>query len=423
MKVKVRGSEVDGFLSAPPSKSLTHRALLCSAMASGSSVIRRPLISDDTMATREVLDSLGIDISGNRLKWKVQSGVPRPPEHPLFCYESGTTLRFMTAFCALIDGECELIGGPSLSRRPMEPLLSGLRQLGIQCESCDGELPVKVYGGGLKGGEVEISGDISSQFISALLLVAPKAEEDIILRLTTQLESKPYVDLTIDVQEKYGVHVSASKNMEYFEICSQEYSSTDYNVEGDWSSAVFPMAAAALTGKVIVNDLELDSKQPDSAFMKVLTDMGIKYRSGCDGISVERGHPTGFNIDLSDTPDLFPVLTAMAAAADGVSEFRGLSRLRYKESDRILAMMEGLKRMGIEVNSLDEGMNIEGGEPKGGIIDPKNDHRIAMAFTVLGLMAEGETTIIDAECVSKSYPGFWRDMKSIGAEIELITDE
>lgn len=423
MIVKVRESEIDGSLSVPPSKSLTHRALLCSAMAGGRSRVKMPLISDDTKATRNVLRGLGIDISANKNQWRVTGGEPRNPGQPLFCNESGTTLRFITAFCALVDAECKLTGGPSLSNRPIEPLLAGLRQLGVQCKSNDGKLPVKVRGGNLEGGKAEIPGDISSQFVSALLLIGPKAEEGIKLGLTTNLESKPYVNLTMDVQEKYGVKVLTSRDMKHYEVERQDYRPTDYRVEGDWSSAVFPMASGALTGNITVTNLDADSKQPDSAFINVLNKMGVKPQLNSDGISVKKGSLESFKVDLSDTPDLFPILTALASVADGVSELRGLDRLRYKESNRILAMMEGLQRMGIEVNKFHEGITVKGGKPEGGTIDPKKDHRIAMAFTILGLVSKGETVILDAECVSKSYPRFWPDMKSIGADVQLIKDE
>jgi 3-phosphoshikimate 1-carboxyvinyltransferase len=201
MKVMIKKSEVAGRVSAPPSKSATHRALVCSALASGKSLIRSPLRSDDTEATLRVLQQLDTGCSDDLDLWEVRGGSLRAPGSDLFCGESGTTLRFVTALCSLVDGECNLTGGPSLSKRPVEPLLDALRQLGVECESTGGYPPVKVNGTGrIGGGDVEVRGDVSSQFVSALLFVAPFSESSIRVKTTTTLESKPYVKMTMDTQ-------------------------------------------------------------------------------------------------------------------------------------------------------------------------------------------------------------------------------
>jgi 3-phosphoshikimate 1-carboxyvinyltransferase len=403
---------------------VTHRALVCSALAEGYSVIREPLISEDTEATRRVLEQLGVGISRKDGAWKVAGGSLRKPEFDLHCGESGTTLRLVTALCSLVDGECKLIGGPSLSKRPIGPLVDGLKQLGTECESTGGLPPVTVKGKGrLPGGEAVLPGDISSQFVSAILIAAPRGEKDTTLRLTTRLESRPYIELTMEVQHIFGVSVEASEGMEKFRIERQSYRPANVTVERDWSAAAFLLGAGALAGKVTVEDLNMGSSQGDAAILAILDEMGATVVCMGDSITVEMAPLSGIELDLSDSPDLFPVVASLCAAASGQSVLRGLRRLRLKESDRVAAMTGGLVGMGVRCELVGDILTIEGGSPKGCVIDPWGDHRIAMAFSILSLAAEGETTILDAECVSKSYPGFWGDLEALGVELRRDADE
>ena len=418
MKVVIRKSEVAGRVSAPPSKSATHRALVCSALAPGKSLIRSPLRSDDTEATMRVLQELDTGCSDDLDRWEIRGGSLRAPGSDLYCGESGTTLRFVTALCSLVDGECNLTGGPSLSKRPVEPLLMALRQLGVECESTGGYPPVKVNGTGrIGGGDVEIRGDVSSQFVSALLLVAPFGDGSIRVKTTTPLESKPYVKMTMDTQRMFGVAVQASENMREYQVEGQAYRPADVTVEGDWSSAAYLLAAGALSGEVSVDNLNQDSSQADRTILDILRAMGAQVKVRKNSCYVERSELEAIEADLSDSPDLFPVTASLCAAASGRSVLKGLGRLRFKESDRVAAMTEGLRAMGIQVRRGDDSLMIEGGSPHGGMIDPHQDHRIAMALSVLGMVADGKTTVLDADCVSKSYPMFWDDMARIGADI------
>jgi 3-phosphoshikimate 1-carboxyvinyltransferase len=418
MKVRIRKSEVGGRVGAPPSKSMTHRALICSALATGESMIQTPLISDDTQATLRVLRGLGLDISEGSGLWGVHGGTLKEPEADLFCGESGTTLRLVTAVCSLTHGECRLTGGPSLSKRPVEPLLEGLGQLGVDCESKGGFPPVKVRGRGeITNGDVEMRGDVSSQFVSAILLVAPFGDGATQIRLTTPLESRPYVRMTMDVQRVFGVEIQASDDMRDYWIERQGYRPADIAVEGDWSSATYLLAAGALAGDVTVENLSHGSGQADTAIIDILEEMGAQVKHRGSSFSVEKTELRAVEADLSDSPDLFPVMASLCSAASGKSVLQGLRRLRFKESDRVAAMVEGLGKMGVKTAREGDSLVIEGGRLKGGVIDPRNDHRIAMALSILGLVAEGETTILDAGCVSKSYPGFWEDMTGIGADI------
>jgi 3-phosphoshikimate 1-carboxyvinyltransferase len=387
-------------------------------------VIRDPLISDDTGATGRVLEQLGVGISRMDGAWKVAGGSLRKPESDLHCDESGTTLRLVTAMCSLVQGDCKLVGGPSLTKRPVGPLVDGLRQLGADCESTGGFPPVAVKGrGGLPGGEAALPGDVSSQFVSAILIAAPRGEKGTTLRLTSRLESRPYVELTMEAQRIFGVSVEASSDMIEYRIERQSYLPADMTVEKDWSAAAFLLGAGALAGKVTVEDLKTGSSQADAAILGILDEMGATVVGKGGSVTVEKAPLSGIELDLSDSPDLFPVVASLCAKASGRSVLRGLRRLRLKESDRVAAMTGGLVEMGVRCELVDDTLTIEGGSPIGCVIDPWGDHRIAMAFSMLGLAAEGETAILDAECVSKSNPGFWGDLEALGVELARDADE
>jgi len=418
VRVTLERSEIHGRITAPSSKSMTHRAVICSALAQGRSRVERPLSADDTEATLRVVQALGVGVEKLKETWIIEGGALNPPTEPLDCGESGTTLRLMTAVCALVEGPSVLKGGPSLSGRPVEPLLDALRKLGVDCESRGGNPPVKVHGkGGFEGGEVSIRGNISSQFVSALLLIAPFTPEQLRMKVTTRLESAPYVGMTLDAMRAFGVQAEASEGYREFTVKRQAYTPTTFPVEGDWSSGAYMLAAGALAGKVSVEGLHPGSKQADAAIVEVLGEMGAEPQFRGHGVSVERAELRGIDWDLTDSPDLFPVVAALCSAAKGESRLRGIKRLRLKESDRIASMVEGLSRMGLKTESSDETMIIHGGAPEGAVIDPHDDHRIAMAFGVLGITARGVTTIEDAGCVSKSYPDFWEDLETLGAQI------
>ena len=421
MRVIIKKSEVDGRTTVPPSKSYSHRALICSALANGESTIISPLISDDIEATADVLEKLGISVTRGSKSWKIQGGTLQKFDGDLYCRESGTTLRLMTAFCTLVNGKSRLTTGQTLSNRPVGPLVDGLNQLGANCISNEGFPPVSIMGNNsLKGGIAKIPGNITSQFVSAILLVAPLTDEGVTLRLTTPLESKPYVLMTIDAQHHFNVESIASPSMKEFFIRKQEYKPKTYKVEGDWSSASYILAAAALTGRVEVIGLNTFSSQADMKIIDVLRMMGAKISSTQESIIVERARLNGIEVNVSDQPDLFPVISILCATANGRSIIHGTRRLRFKESDRLAATEEGLRRMGVKTQKRDHSFLIEGTYTRGSVIDPRMDHRIAMAFGVLGLASDGETTILNAECVSKSYPEFWHTLENLGSQIRRL---
>jgi len=384
-------------------------------MSEGTSTVRRPLICDDTEATLESLVRLGAEAKRTRGAIRIAAGGDPPPARTLDCRESGTTLRLLTPVCGTIAGPTTLTGGPSLSRRPVGPLVDALRQLRIDVNCAEGYPPVTVGGEGrVPGGSATIRGDVSSQFVSALLIVAPMAERDTEIRVTTPLESRPYVRMTMDAMRLHGVEAQASADMRRFTAPLVGYRPADVEVDGDWSSAAPLLAAGALGGDVAVKGLNPQSSQADTAILGVLGDMGAELHVVGDGVRAVESGLSATSLDLSDCPDLFPVVSGLAAAAKGVSSLSGLRRLRLKESDRLQAMAQGLERMGASLRLEGDRLLIRGGSLKGAEVDPQGDHRIAMAFAALAAAAEGPTVICDAECVSKSYPGFWRDMARLG---------
>jgi len=418
MKASISKGEVKGRVKAPPSKSYTIRGLMCAALAKGESEIINPLSSDDTKASIDVLSKIGVRIRQEEDLWRVGGGDFHEPDTDLFCGESAATLRFMTAICSLIPGRCRLVSGHSLSQRPVKLLVQALRQLGVDCLYLDGEAAIVIKGGRLKGGVTELPGNVSSQFVSALLLISPFAEEGVKIRLTTPLESQSFVSMTLECLKKFGIKVECSKDLRKFEVLKQSYEPATYTVEGDWSSASYFLALGAVCGEVEVENLNPESLQGDKMILNFLRDMGALVKVNKNSVKVIKSRLNAIRADLSDCIDLLPTMAVLAAAADGVSKFTGVERARIKESNRVAAVKEGLERMGIKVAEERNRLTITGSELKGSVIDTRDDHRVAMAFSILGSIA-GRTIINGAECVSKTYPEFWDTLKGIGGEVRI----
>ena len=417
MKASINKSKIAGKVVAPSSKSYTIRGLVCAALARGESEIISPLGSDDTEAAIEVLNKIGVRVLQGKNSWQVSSGNFSEPPSDLFCRESAATLRFMTAISALVPGKCRLTAKPSLARRPIDPLLQALKQLGVDCYQ-DEKASVVVKSGQLKGGVTELPGNISSQFISALLLISPFADDGARIRLTTPMESQPFVLMTLEYLEKFGIEVESSPDLREFETLRQTYQPAKFRVEGDWSSASYLLALGAVSGEIEVENLNAESLQGDRVILDFLKDIGASVTVGKNSITVGRSRLKALRANLTDCIDLLPTVAVLAAVADGVSEFTGIERARLKESDRVSAVKEGLERMGIQVSEGKNKLSITGSTPQGAVIDSKGDHRIAMAFSLLGLSGNG-TVIEDAECVAKTYPEFWDTLKSAGGEVKI----
>jgi 3-phosphoshikimate 1-carboxyvinyltransferase len=418
MKVTISKSVIKGKVAAPSSKSYTIRGLMCAALADGESRVINPLGSDDTEAAENVLGGIGIGIKKEGDVWLVSGGNFIAPKSELFCNESAATLRFMTAVASLVPGECRLTTAPSLSVRPIISLIDAVRQLGVECSYNEENGVVTVSGGRLAGGVTELPGNISSQFVSALLMIAPFAEEGLKIRLTTPLESQSFVLMTLECLKKFGIEIEHSDDLREFEAVPQKFRPAEYVVEGDWSSASYLLALGAIAGEIEVTGLNPESLQGDRVILDIVEKMGADVTVKEGSIAVRRSELRSIDVDLNESIDLLPTVGVLAAAARGTSELTGIERARLKESDRISAVAEGLSGMGIAVEEERNRLKITGSEARGSVIDTRSDHRIAMAFGMLGVTA-GDTVIDNAECVSKTYPEYWDVLRSIGGEVKL----
>ena len=416
MKALIKKSGISGKASAPASKSYTIRALMCAALAEGESRLLNPLAADDTEAASEVLEQIGVSIRKEGDCWRVRGGSFHQPQANLFCRDSAATFRFMTAMASLVPGECRLVAGESLAKRPIEPLPSSLAQLGVNC-TVDGSRVI-VSGGHLAGGTAQLPGDISSQFVSALLLIAPMAAKGVSIRLTSPPRSRPYLEMTLDCMRKFGIAIDTSNDLTVFEVMPQQYKASAYTIEGDWSSVSYLLALGAAVGEVTVSNLEHNSLQGDRIMLNLLQQMGADIEMKEDSITVRKSNLKAITADLADCIDLLPTMAVLAAIAEGESRFNGISRARIKESNRVLAVKDGLENMGINIIEEEDSLSIKGAKPSGATIDSFNDHRIAMAFSILGA-AVGDTIIKNAECVSKTYPDFWQTFQNLGGEVKF----
>lgn len=416
MTLTVHPTNVQGTLPAPPSKSITHRAIFA-ALTAGGGTITRPLLSDDTRASLSALGILGADHIATHREITVRGGPPAGGG--IDAANSGTTLRFATAQAALAPQTSTLTGDASLNERPMQPLVDALNELGAPATCRDDGTPPVTVTGPLDGDEVEISGDVSSQFASALLLAAPRIEDGLTVTVTQPIRSRPYIDLTVRMLDAIGVPVTEDPEGT-FHVEQGPQRRLRVTVPGDYSGAAFPLVAGALgNGPVTVTDLDPDSVQGDARIGAILERFGCTVTRESDAVTVKGGALSGTKVDLGDSPDLFPALCALAAGSEGTTVLEGAPHLRSKESDRIDAMVTGLNRLGVTAESLEDGARIEGGAVEGGRVESQGDHRIEMAFAVLGLIAEGPLTVAgESRAHAVSYPGFVDAMRGLGARIE-----
>lgn len=426
MKVKIAPSKINGTVTAPPSKSVTHRAIICAALSSGKSIVKNILLSDDTKYTIEGLKSLGVKIKENKNTLEIlgSGGNLTAPAREVFVGNSGSSLRMLTAISALTKGETVINGDKRLCQRPILDLLKALKTLGIktECLKKNNCAPVKIYGGKIKGGKIKIAGHISSQYISSLLLISPFAKKPLIIEVEEDLKSKPYVSLTIEVMKKFGVKVENNKFKTLKVKSNQKYTAQNYSIEGDYSSASYFFAAAAVTnGSVCVKNLNPNSSQGDKYFLDVLKKMGCKVSASKSEACVSGTNTLdSLEIDMNDYPDIVQTTAVVASFAKGESAIKNINHLRFKESDRIETTLKELKKMNIKCSYDLEGLKIKGGKLNGATINTHNDHRIAMSFAIAGLNAYGQTIIENAQVVNKSYPNFFNDLKKIGGNIKVI---
>jgi 3-phosphoshikimate 1-carboxyvinyltransferase len=437
MKATVRRSTIKGEISAPPSKSYTHRAIAIASLARRSDIFY-PLISGDTKATINAAKCLGARIEiereheekVTRITIEGTEGSPRTPEDVLNAENSGTTLRFFTAVSSLCEGAAVLTGDASLRKRPNLPLLKSLNDLGSEAFSTkgDGTAPIVVKGR-LRGGETTIDASISSQFISALLIACPLAEKNSYI-LANNLTSVPYMRMTTEVLEKAGVEVHFSRSTtshDYsFEVeGGKRYDLGRFTVPGDFSSVSYLLAAAALTESELKIRNLFPSAQGDARIVELLREMGVEIRwNKEEGVVEVKGAEDatlkGIKVNMRENPDLVPTIAVLAAVAAGTTEITGVAHLRYKETDRLRFLREELRKMGVRIEEKEDGLLIEGKrkkELKAAKVYSHEDHRLAMALIVAALSAGGATVIEGAECANISYPSFFEDMLDLGADI------
>lgn len=402
---------LDATVSLPGSKSYTHRALIVSALAEGASILFNALRSEDTDHTLCALKKLGAPIlwKEDGLHVHGKGGKLSASEERIFVGNSGTSMRLLTATAALKKGKTLLDGSERIRKRPIAELIHGLAALGVNAYSKEGNgyPPVVIESQGIKGGWVRINGSESSQFLSAILIAAPYAMEDVSVEVTGHLTSRPYVDITCDVMSAFGVEVQREGDRFFLVRAGQRYQPRQYRIEADASHASYFFSAAAVTGgKVRVRGFTPDSLQGDVGFLNILERMGGRVFREEGWAEVRGGALHGIEVDMNGMPDLVPSLAVTAAFARGQTLIQNIGHLRLKESDRIAVLSTELRRMGIYVEEGEDWLRIEGGNGRGVEIDPQNDHRIAMSFAVAGLIIPG-IKIKNPQCVRKSFPDFW----------------
>lgn len=418
--ITFKGGSVRGKVTPPSSKSFTHRAIILSALAGGKSKVYNPLISFDTEATMEAMRSMGADIHVEGGTIHISSNGLHAPDRTIDVRNSGTTLRLMTGVVSTFDAETILTGDESIQKRPMGPLLDALSSKGVVCSSKDGKPPVSVKGP-LSGGDIGIEGSMSSQFVSSLMISAPLAHSPMDIRVKGELVSKPYADITLSMMRAFGAKVEETGYG--YHVDNEPYRPRDYTVPSDYSSAAFPLVAGALGGEVTVCNMDPESKQGDRKIADILEMCGMEITRDGDRITCRRtGRPKAVDVDMSDIPDLFPIVSVLLSTADGESRLYGAPHLRFKESDRIQLTTDMISALGGDITGTDDGCIIRGVERlKGGRIVHDGDHRMMMSAAVASLICDDPVIMEDDACWNVSYPGFVEEICSLGMRCDRCT--
>lgn len=412
MEITLPPGRVAGALTPPCSKSYAQRALAASLLAEETSVLHNVEFCDDTRSALRCIEALGAEVTPVDDHTLAIRGGLRPRSNILHVGESGLATRLFTPVAALWHESLRIEGEKSLLQRPMSMMIGPLRQLGARVADCDGFLPFEVCGP-LHGGTAEVDGSVSSQFVTGLLLALPLAAEDTTLHVRKAV-SVPYLDMTVDTAARFGVEICHNDYSEFYIPGGQRYRGTDFAIEGDWSAAAMLLVAGATAGEVTLHNVSMLSKQADTAVCEALVRAGAAVIDEPHSITAAHRPLRAFEFDATHCPDLFPALAALAAAAEGVSILRGTSRLVHKESDRAEAIRQEYGKLGIEVDLSEEDvMRIRGGEIRPAAVQSHGDHRMAMSLAVAALRAAGPVTIEGAECVAKSYPDFFDDLRTL----------
>ena len=423
MKVTIQPSELKGIIQAPASKSSMQRACAAALLAKGKTIIQNPGHSNDDKAALGIIQSLGATTELVDGEWHVDSNGLDPVASKVNCGESGLSIRMFASIAALSEEEITIVGEGSLLTRPMDFFDEIFPKLQVKIKSNGGKLPLVIQGP-LEPTDIEIDGSLSSQFLTGLLMAYAAADAKDVSIKVKNLKSKPYIDLTLDVMKQYGLKVPENRNYEEFYFANETHNSEtvtrNYIVEGDWSGGSFLLVAGAIAGPITVRGLDLASTQADKAIVDALMKANAGIAMDGKAIQLVPAEMTGFEFDATDCPDLFPPLVVLAAYCKGTTRIKGVSRLTHKESNRALTLQEEFGKMGVKIELKGDMMFVNGGViVRGARVHSRHDHRIAMACAVAALKAEGEVIIDEAQAIKKSYPDFYRDLKSLGASLSL----
>ena len=417
MQVTISPSKVNGVITAPASKSAMQRACAAALLRGGKTVLHNPGISNDDKAALDIITQLGAVVTSDEHIITIESNGVSPVNDTINCGESGLSARMFTSIAALSQTPIQVTGSGSLCKRPFSFFTDTLPQLGVTCASNNGLLPLHITGP-LQPKNIAVDGSLSSQFLTGLLFAFAAAKASDVTITVHRLNSKPYIDLTLQVMKAFGLPVPINNNYESFSYqATQSHKVTDqpfnYSVEGDWSGAAFLLVAGAIAGDLVVKGLNVFSTQADKAVLQALMQSGANISIEESQIHIRKSRLKPFHFNATDCPDLFPPLVALAAYCEGTTVIEGVHRLTHKESNRALTLQEEFAKMGVTITFQDDLMLIKGGEGVvGATVHSRHDHRIAMACAVAALGALGEVTIEEAEAVNKSYPQFWEHLQA-----------
>lgn len=421
--LKIYPSKLKGEVKIPPSKSMAHRAIICAALSDGLCIIENIDYSDDIIATIDAMNSLGARIVKHKDYIEVMGAYgsgEKPQETRIIdCNESGSTLRFLVPISLLFKGSSKFIGRGNLGKRPLTTYYNIFERQGIEYSYEEGNLNL-VINGELKPGTFEVEGNVSSQFITGLLFTLPLLKQDSKIVITTEMESKGYIDLTLRAMSDFGVKIINNNYREFIIKGNQKYNARNYRVEGDYSQAAFFICADSLGNDVLCKDLNLNSLQGDKEVIDILERMNVIFNANDVGVKgTTNGELISTVIDGSQCPDIIPVLTSVAALTKGTTEIINAGRLRIKECDRLAAVTSELNKLGAKIIEKEDGLVVTGVEKlQGGVeVWSHKDHRIAMTLAIASTRCEEPIVINDYECIAKSYPNFFEDFKALGGNV------
>ncbi|HZH99518.1 MAG TPA: 3-phosphoshikimate 1-carboxyvinyltransferase [Flavisolibacter sp.] len=424
MKVIISPSKVTGTIQAPASKSAMQRACAAALLRRGTSILHHPGHSDDEKAALSIIEQLGAIVEKQDKSFNIRSNGIYPKSEHIHCGESGLSVRMFTPIAALHHHSISIEGHGSLTKRPLKLFDEVLPSFGVAVQSNEGFLPIKVRGP-LKPQNIEIDGSLSSQFLTGLLMAYAGAEAKDVTISVKNLASRPYIDLTLQVMQDFGLKTPVNNGYETFYFNDQDPSVQPqdilhYNIESDWSGGAFLLVAGAINGDLEVKGLDVFSTQADKAILQALMQAGSIMSVEQDKISIRKNKLQAFHFNATDCPDLFPPLVALAAHCEGTTVIEGVHRLTHKESNRALTLQKEFGEMGVIINLQDDLMIIKGSSVKSALVSSHGDHRIAMACAIAALGGEGPVTIEGPEAVNKSYPDFWNDLIHLQVHLQSV---